>query len=741
MQQQQHHQRPSTTQQQPPADPFAPTPLAHIQQRIDHRTSGQQQKQQQQQQQQQQGPNIVGTAASYHGAASVGGSSSIGRPPENRPLTKEELEAKKKKEQFLLFTRVLMKYLEQKDPNLHTKAKYVIKECAERNRQKIAGYESVTTAMQSQLKKLVGEVYWKKAQDYMKHYADTAKLKYLIKNREKLNPEQKAEMQRLYVEAKRKKAADDAAKAAAAAAAGGGMNDQNRGGLNPPVAAPTVMPPSFDKMRQEIHKKREQIAKQSPQIAPSKPQSTTKPGDTSKSAVATVVPPKVQPTTAATTASAAPAAATTGKKKPAARRKSNESAKSRKTSTGPKASTIAAAAAATPGAVVVVQAPAPAPRPVVEEPPREYEMFMESIDHAIEYDWTSIGQLLGNKNELNISEEERILLYGDPTLSVVNEKKTPTPNEDTEMEGSDDPSLDKQGSKDKATSETLPRPSWGRKNVVSVRAAWARVRLKEKRARERAKLSSAPVVAGGLLTLPGSAEKPESKRSSTTEPSPDSVPLAERPWFNEVTAEKDATLALLSEGCQIYLKGVLEKAIQCARQRQNLDGIRLWHQQYASMAQQKETSKSSKDNKGKDDTDNKDKKKPPLSLRLGCDISRQVAQAHGNAAMTVKRMEEALARQPGIPSRARILNEETLLSVSSMNDLAWRPLLKEGPKKADYQAKRSFEIYGGKEAKQPPLGRVPKKAKLNVDDLIMGSKLAVESPYHKASTASSFISF
>ena len=226
------------------------------------------------------------------------------------------------------------------------------------------------------------------------------------------------------------------------------------------------------------------------------------------------MPPKVQPSTGATAAGPAPAAATTGKKKPAARRKSNESTKSRKTSTGPKASTIAAAAAAQVGQVVtVVQAPAPAPKPVIEEPPREYEMFMEMLDHSIDYDWPSIGQLLGNKNDLNISEEERILLYGDPSLSVVNERKMPTPVKDTDMEGTDDQSSDKQGSSDKSTSpETvLPRPGWGRTNVCTVRAAWARVRLREKRERDRAKQSSAPVVAGGLLTLPGSAETPESK--------------------------------------------------------------------------------------------------------------------------------------------------------------------------------------------------------------------------------------
>merc|ERR1712238_619126 len=57
-------------------------------------------------------------------------------------------------------------------------------------------------------------------------------------------------------------------------------------------------------------------------------------------------------------------------------------------------------------------------------------------------------------------------------------------------------------------------------------------------------------------------------------------PEIEGSWINEEAAEQDLALALLSGGCQIYLKGVLQKTIQCARQRQNLDGIRLWHQQY-----------------------------------------------------------------------------------------------------------------------------------------------------------------
>jgi hypothetical protein len=43
-----------------------------------------------------------------------------------------------------IFQSVLMKYLEQKDPPLHLRVKAIIKDCAERNRNKEPGYESVT---------------------------------------------------------------------------------------------------------------------------------------------------------------------------------------------------------------------------------------------------------------------------------------------------------------------------------------------------------------------------------------------------------------------------------------------------------------------------------------------------------------------------------------------------------------------------------------------------------------------
>jgi len=77
---------------------------------------------------------------------------------------------KTEKEQFLMFTRVLMKYLEQKDPDMHARAKAVIRECAEKNKRKEKGYESVTLAMQSRLKQTVGTSYWERAGDYLQHF-------------------------------------------------------------------------------------------------------------------------------------------------------------------------------------------------------------------------------------------------------------------------------------------------------------------------------------------------------------------------------------------------------------------------------------------------------------------------------------------------------------------------------------------------------------------------------------------
>jgi hypothetical protein len=51
---------------------------------------------------------------------------------------------KKEKEKFLIFIRVLIKYLEQNDPLLHLEVKAIVKECTQRSRNREPGYESVT---------------------------------------------------------------------------------------------------------------------------------------------------------------------------------------------------------------------------------------------------------------------------------------------------------------------------------------------------------------------------------------------------------------------------------------------------------------------------------------------------------------------------------------------------------------------------------------------------------------------
>ncbi|KAL7546488.1 hypothetical protein ACHAWF_009826, partial [Thalassiosira exigua] len=61
-------------------------------------------------------------------------------------LTDQE---KKEKEQFLMFTMVLMKYLELKDSNMHSKAKAQIKECYEKNKSGDPMFKSLTISRKS----------------------------------------------------------------------------------------------------------------------------------------------------------------------------------------------------------------------------------------------------------------------------------------------------------------------------------------------------------------------------------------------------------------------------------------------------------------------------------------------------------------------------------------------------------------------------------------------------------------
>jgi hypothetical protein len=798
------------------ADPFAPTPLSQIKHRQEikqqqHRMGQQQQpplmgvstsQQQQQQQQQQQVPGPARAAMTPRanpGGLPPGRGGGTGVPAGGGPgvivagaaMTQDrvamEKEIRREKEKFLMFTRVLIKYLEQKDPPMHAQAKLIIKDCAERNKRQEPGYESVTASMKKRLKEKVGEHYWKKANDYLTHFLEQKKKQQLQQQQAggrgatgppggnaggnsggplnmvgarqgpgvlgvsassasssrhlqgqqqpQVQLAQQKEQRKRYLEQQKRQAQQDAVTKAS----------------NRNIASVTGAATPLANLQEEIHKQREQIMNQGP-----KPMSRAIDAAATPLSGSTTVPPASAVAAAPAPAAAAPAPVAAAAPTAAATKAAGKKAPRRKSAGPTAASRKSALAGAAGNTATPVATPAPVPKPVVEEPPREYQELMELIDHAVDYSWPSIGQLLGSKADLNLTDEAQQLLYGDsppPYVSSTLSKKKAggaaslarTTSGGQLPTSGEDPSDDS----DQLVASGI-RKGWGRKNILSVRSAWARIRLAEVEAKAGSKAVTAPVVADGLLTMPPPSSSPQQSSTSasgipmyaSSTNSGTMYPIVENgSWVNEEKAEQDKTIALLSEGCQIYLKGILEKAIQCARQRQNLDGIRLWHQQYAASSGGKESSsgKDSSKEKAKDKNVYK-RKKPPLSLRLGCDVSRQVAQAQGNAAMTVKRMEEALERQMGVPSRARVLQDETLLEATSMEDLAWRPLLKEGAKKAENDAKRCYEIYGGKEAKEPPLGRVPKKARLAVEDFIMGSNLATGT-FHKAYNTSAFISF
>ena len=66
-----------------------------------------------------------------------------------------------------MLVRVLIKYLEQKDEVLFRRARFCIKDCARRYQRGDPGYELVLVAMQRRLKDLVGETYWRRAQEFL----------------------------------------------------------------------------------------------------------------------------------------------------------------------------------------------------------------------------------------------------------------------------------------------------------------------------------------------------------------------------------------------------------------------------------------------------------------------------------------------------------------------------------------------------------------------------------------------
>jgi len=167
---------------------------------------------------------------------------------------------------------------------------------------------------------------------------------------------------------------------------------------------------------------------------------------------------------------------------------------------------------------------------------------------------------------------------------------------------------------------------------------------------------------------------------------------SESEWINEDVAENDPVLTLVSEATQLYVKKILESAVTSSRKKQNLDGIRLWHLQHGQ-------------------------KQAPLALQLGCDVPRQVALADGQAAKICQRMEQALSRRDVGIELSEIKSTDALHASASMSELSRTIRVSNASANAEVHAKRSFEVFAGKDGRAPPFGRVPKRCKLLVSDL------------------------
>mmetsp|Transcript_18949 Transcript_18949/g.21518 ORF Transcript_18949/g.21518 Transcript_18949/m.21518 type:complete len:1046 (-) Transcript_18949:114-3251(-) len=675
-------------------------------------------------------------------------------------------EQKKRKEQFLMFTKVLMKYLEAKDTAIHGQAKQVIRDCAQKNKDGEPGYSSLSAAMQARLKHAVGLKYWQKAEEYLGQYLFNS---YKQKN--------KGVNQQEF-----KKKAFDIARSAAAdlpgsehasrtimgirstnmssnvggismsnTAYGTGANQgvtqlqhhqqqstssltshQNRNhissshpgtvgaGQSPISATPTTktLPPKETSGYKGTAPGNSTVSTTMPTKTKTKTTVPTTKKTTSKKEKSTTgkkrrPKPKVPPiNTGATVGAMTPVGAQTpssiasttvsGKKKtPKVSSTSSSGSGNKKNSLGaatPNAQPSAKVSQSNGGSSKAVTPSSSSKKTqIVVEPPKEWEEFMELVDHAVEYDANLCALLVNKKksssaasNAVNVSEEQNILLYGAGSNSISGSKissdssKIPPP-ESSNIKSEEELSSHLNG--------------WGERNIISARMAWAKLRLVEQENMELEMNS---------MKLPTYNSNMNNMMTDPTFNKKESTILPECvAWFNEEKAEQDETLALISEATQHYIKSLLEGSISSARQRLNLDGIRLWHQQHAAVAA-KESSIYSKSVPPQLIND------PPLSLRIGCDVRRQIALAEGNAAKTCQRMEEALARHD---KSGNLADDDTLLQAASMSQLSQLPKLQNAANKADYDGRCSYEIYGGKHSSEPPLGRVPKRAKLLVQDL------------------------
>lgn len=122
------------------------------------------------------GESDGGSRGSGSSTRAVAGRINRGPPPPPPPLPRPRGsadETRKEKARARIFIRILLKYLERKDPGLHARVSAVIVRCKTKNRARVPGYESVTASMKAKLRKIVSDSYWTRAEAYTQSFLAT----------------------------------------------------------------------------------------------------------------------------------------------------------------------------------------------------------------------------------------------------------------------------------------------------------------------------------------------------------------------------------------------------------------------------------------------------------------------------------------------------------------------------------------------------------------------------------------
>lgn len=686
------------------------------------------------------------------------------------------------------------RYLEQRDPEMHSRAKTQIKECYEKNKIGDPMYRSLTTSMNARLRATVGDVYWKKAQDYLDHFV-----------------RQKSEKKHGSISSGSGSMSTTTATTATfppplpGVSGGGsgapappppaivptGLPQTTANPLLPNAAAPAAILPSAAKegkgkvsrpakTKEEKNKlARENRAKKKLKEAAAKAAAAAAASGTARALLPTGVG-----IAHSTTASAAATTSTTNTMTTPGYVPSSSTSGVRLVSAKVAAAAAAAGTLASSQLPVITAAPATTPTTTTSTnvstsstssptPPNSKakdkkvesggsksvkrksltkstssssitkkkqqqqqepsNVLMESIDHATMLDVKRLPNIFTSREykfDVNINEEQKILLYGEDKEHQRKMKEITDASImalETEVD-SMDAKFKEAGVPPLPSKIPTMYNGWGERNIFSVRNAWAKVRLPEsdmRRAELEREASDEKTYPSSRPTTILEAEECEERSSGSSSPS-SAVDVEDvftikndttnHVWYNESRAEQDLTLALLSTATEQYMKSVIEAALGKARLRQNLDGVRLWHTLEAHHHAAVATTTSSSTKNAPEDPPFPP---PPALIRLGCDVRRQIALSEGNAAKVYQRMEEALSRRNG--NQSNDIDERMLLESTSMADYSKKAPLKYAVQQAEVDAKRKFAVFSGVDSMDPPLGRVPKEARVTLRDLAVSA--------------------